>query len=152
MGCKILKRVTWPWPRPFHGRFFIGRLGLAMVNKCTKFKISRFTRNEGMNGGAKCRKWGGLWQLWVTHSGSSAMSPFNRAHTTSYSTLVETVRLSLPFSRYSRLFVESRRFWPNPPSSASSWGMTLVEFRGDLWRQKTRVPGYRVVLFLWSYV
>ena len=28
------------------------------------------------------------------HSGSSAMSPCDRAHTTSYSTLVETMRLS----------------------------------------------------------
>ena len=26
MGCKILKRVIWPWPRPFQGRFFFGRV------------------------------------------------------------------------------------------------------------------------------
>ena len=32
MGCKILKRVTWPWLRPFQGRFFTSRVGLAMVN------------------------------------------------------------------------------------------------------------------------
>ena len=44
------------------------------------------------------------------HPRSSAMSPFDRAHTTLYSTLIET--MCLPFSRYSRLFVESRRFWP----------------------------------------
>ena len=50
MGCKILKR----------GRFFIGRVGLAMVSQCTKFKVSRFTHYEAMNGSAKCRKWGGL--------------------------------------------------------------------------------------------
>ena len=30
------------------------------------------------------------------HSRSSAMSPFDRAHTTSYSTLIETMRLSSP--------------------------------------------------------
>jgi len=58
------------------------------------------------------------------HSRSWAMPPFDRAHTTSYSTLIETV-LIVPFSRYSRLFVESRP----------------VEFRGDLWHQKTRVTG-----------
>ena len=36
------------------------------------------------------------------HSRSSATSPFDRAHTTSYSTLIETMRLSctVPFSRY----------------------------------------------------
>jgi len=44
------------------------------------------------------------------HLGSAAMSPFDRAHKTSYSTLIETKRLSVLFSIYSRLFVESRRF------------------------------------------
>jgi len=35
-------------------------------NQCTKFEVSRFTRYEAMNGGAKCRKWRGLGQLGVT--------------------------------------------------------------------------------------
>ena len=26
MGCNILKPVSWPWPRPFQGRFFISRM------------------------------------------------------------------------------------------------------------------------------
>jgi len=37
-----------------------------MVNQSTKFEVSRFTRYEAMNVGAKCRKWGGLGQLEVT--------------------------------------------------------------------------------------
>jgi len=42
------------------------------------------------------------------HSGSWAMSPVRM---TSYSTLIETVRLSCTvFEIYSELFVESRRF------------------------------------------
>ena len=41
-------------------------LTLAMVNQCTKFEVSRFTRYKAMNGGTKCRKWGGLGQLGVT--------------------------------------------------------------------------------------
>jgi len=45
---------------PLSGRFFIGRVGLAMVNQYTKFEVSRFTCYEAMNGGAKCRKWGDL--------------------------------------------------------------------------------------------
>ena len=73
MGCKILKRVIWPWPSPFQGRFFFGRVGLAMVSQYTKFEVSRFSRYEAMNGSAKCRKWGGL-----GHSRSSTMSPFER--------------------------------------------------------------------------
>ena len=66
MECKILKRVTWPWLHPFQGIFFIGRVGLALVNQCTKFEVSRFTRYEAMNGIAKCRKWVGLGRLWNT--------------------------------------------------------------------------------------
>jgi len=38
-------------------------MGLAMVNQCTKSEVSKFTLYEAMNGGAKCRKWGGLGQL-----------------------------------------------------------------------------------------
>ena len=52
-----------------------------MISQCTKFEVSRFTRFEAMNGGAKCKKWGGLGRL-GGHSRSSAMSPFHRTHTT----------------------------------------------------------------------
>ena len=31
-----------------------------MISQYTKYEVSRFTRYEAMNGGAKCRKWGGL--------------------------------------------------------------------------------------------
>ena len=48
---------------PLSGKIFIGRVGLAMVNQYTKIEVSRFTRYEAMNGGAKCRKWGGLGRL-----------------------------------------------------------------------------------------
>ena len=55
----VWKLLTWPWPRPFHGRFSTGGVGLAMVSQCTKFGslyiyIYRFTRYEAMNVGAKC--------------------------------------------------------------------------------------------------
>jgi len=61
-----------------------------MVNQCTKFEVSRFTRYKGMNGGAKHRKMG--W--FEAGTGSATMSPFDRAHMTSYSTLIETMHLS----------------------------------------------------------
>jgi len=64
-----------------------------MVSQCIKFEVSRFTRYDAMNGGAKCRKWGGFGQLGGTTK-SRAMSPFDRAHTTSYLTLIETMCLS----------------------------------------------------------
>ena len=31
-----------------------------MLSQCTKFELSRLTRYEAMNGGAKCRKWDGF--------------------------------------------------------------------------------------------
>jgi len=84
-----------------------------MISQCIEFEVSRFTRCEAMNGGAKCRKWAGLGQLIIIiiivrlfltrrnttktlqgRARSWAMPPFDRAHTTSYSTLLETMRLS----------------------------------------------------------
>ena len=64
-----------------------------MVSQCTKSEVFRFTRCEAVNGGAKCRNWGGLGAV-RGHSRSSAMPPFDKAHTTSYLTLIETTRLS----------------------------------------------------------
>jgi len=64
-----------------------------MVNQCIKFEVSRFTRYEAMNSGAKYRKW--LWFGAVRgHSGSATKSPFDKARTTSFSTVIETMRLS----------------------------------------------------------
>ena len=64
-----------------------------MVSQCTKFEVSRFTRYEAVNSGAKCRKWG-WFEVVRGHSRSWAMPPFDRAHTTFYSTLIETMCLS----------------------------------------------------------
>ena len=69
------------------------------------------------------------------HSKSSAMSTFDRAHTTSYSTLIETMRIRDIAGYLSKV----ADFDPPHLHSAPSWGVTPVEFRGDLWRQKTRV-------------
>jgi len=42
----------------------------------------------------------------------------------------------------------------NPPHLHLSppEGVIPFEFRHDIWHQKSRVPGYRVALFGWSYV
>jgi len=55
-----------------------------VVSLCTKFQVSRFTRYETMNGGAKCRKWGGLGRLGGTrchrqcHHSIECIFDFNR--------------------------------------------------------------------------
>ena len=61
-----------------------------MVHLCAKFEVSRYTHYKAANGGAKCKN-----GVVRGHSRSWAVSPFNRARTTSYSVLIETVRLSL---------------------------------------------------------
>ena len=48
-----------------------------MVNQCTKFEIFRFTRLECMNGGAKCRKWGGLRELKVMGNATIRQSAYD---------------------------------------------------------------------------
>jgi len=56
-----------------------------MIKPHTKFEVSKFMHYEDMKGKAKCRKWvvWGIRGQWR----SPAMSPFDRAHTTSYLTL-----------------------------------------------------------------
>ena len=64
-----------------------------MVSQCTKYEVSRFTRYEAMNDGAKCRKWGGLGRLGGTRGHRQCHHSIERTET-SCSTLVETMRLS----------------------------------------------------------
>ena len=60
-----------------------------MISQYTKYEVSRFTRDEAMNDSGNAEN-----GVVRRHSRSSAMSPFDRAHTTSYSTLMETMRVS----------------------------------------------------------
>jgi len=45
---------------PLSGKIFYWQGGTCYGKSSTKFEVSRFTRYEAMNGGAKSRKWGGL--------------------------------------------------------------------------------------------
>jgi len=76
------------------------------------------------------------------HSRSSAMSPFDRAHTTPYSTLIETMRLSCAVFEIQPVICGRSPILIDPPHLhlVPPWGVNPVEFRGDLWHQKTRVP------------
>jgi len=109
-----------------------------MVNQCTKLEVSRFTHYEAMNGGAKCTKWGGFGAV-RRHSRSWAMPPFDRAHTTSYSIL--TASILYHFRDIAGYLSKVTDFGPLHLHLVPPQGVTPVEFRGDLWRQKTRVPG-----------
>jgi len=63
-----------------------------MMNLPTKFEVPNFTRFGNMKGDAKCRRWGRLGWLGVTQA--YRLSPFDRVHTTSYSSLTEPIHLS----------------------------------------------------------
>jgi len=69
------------------------------------------------------------------------MSPFDRAHTTSYSTLIETMPILYRFRDIASYLLKVADFDPSHLHLAPPWGVTPVEFCGDLCRQKTRVPG-----------
>ena len=75
------------------------------------------------------------------HSRSSAMSPFDRAHTTSYSTLIETMRLSCTVFDIAGYWAKVADFDPPHLHLVPTQGVTPVELRKDLRRQKTRVLG-----------
>ena len=60
-----------------------------MINQCAKIEVSRFTRYEAVNGGANAEN-----GVVRGHSRSLAMSPFDRAHTASYLTLIGSMCLS----------------------------------------------------------
>ena len=78
------------------------------------------------------------------HSRSSAMSPFDRAHTTSCQTLIETMRLSCTIFRDTAGCLSKVADFDLPHLHlVPPQGVTLVEFRGDLWHQtKTESLGY----------
>jgi len=80
-----------------------------MFNLCTKFIVPVCSRYDDMNRGAKCTNWGSFGQLGVARGHTHCHHPiecidflfdFNRNY----------VYRLVPFSRYSQLFVESRRF------------------------------------------
>jgi len=52
-GCKILKWVTWPWPRHFQEWFVIGKLGRAMFNVCTTFEVPTLHQYQNIFGARK---------------------------------------------------------------------------------------------------
>ena len=74
------------------------------------------------------------------HSRSTAMSSFDRAHTTSYSTLIETMcHIFYRFRDIASYLSKVVDFDPPHLHLAPPQGVTPVEFRGDLWHQKARV-------------
>ena len=79
------------------------------------------------------------------HPRSSETSPFDRAHMTSYSTLIETTRLSC----IARFSLKVTNFNPPYLHLSPPYGMIPLEFRRDIWHQKTRFLAGTIV---WHYL
>ena len=93
-----------------------------------------------MNGRAKCRKWGGLWWLEGTQghrnvpirsSAYDFLFDFNRNY----------VSIFYRFRDIAGYLSKVADFDPPHLHLTPPQGVIPVEFRGDLWHQKTRVPG-----------
>lgn len=118
-----------------------------MVNIRTKFEVSSITRYGDMKGVEKCTKWGGLGVI-RGHPRSSAMSPFDRAHTTSYSTLIETMRLSCTVFEIRRVICRNLPTLPYPTCiRRPPWGRPRSNFEKIFGVRKLDSLGYRTALF-----
>ena len=70
------------------------------------------------------------------------MSPYDRAHMISYSSLIETMHLSCTVSEIQWVICRNSPTSTIPHLHLSPLlGVTSFEFRKDFWHQKTRVPG-----------
>jgi len=151
MGCKILKRVIWPWPRPFQGRFFFGRVTCygKLMYQIRSLWVHPLRSYEWQ---CKMQKMG-WFGLVRGHSRSTAMSPFDRAHTTSCSTLIETMCLSFTFFRDIAGYLSKFADFDHPTCirrPCRGWPRSnLADIFGI---RKLESLGYRVVLFVWYYV
>ena len=110
-----------------------------MVSQCTQYEVSRFTRYEAVNGGVKCRKWGGLGgqgalkvmgNATIRQSAYDFLFDFNRNY----------VSILYRFRDIAGYLSKVADFDPPHLHLVPPQGVTPVEFRGDLWHHKTRVP------------
>jgi len=129
----------------------ICRPGLATFNAHTKFEVSTITCYKDMKGNAECRN---LWWFGVVrgHSRSSAMSPFDKAHTrydflinfninTTHTTVLNYVSIFYCSRVMVSYLLKVANFNLAHLQLVPPLGVTPFEFYHDLWHQKTGVPG-----------
>jgi len=137
-SCSRYFRGTWP--RPFQGWFVVHRLGLNMINLCTKSAVSKFTHYEGTKGNAKYRNgWSGetgghprsLGNTTIRQIAYDILFDFNRKY----------VSILYCFSVIISYLTKITNFNLPHLHLAPSLRVTLLEFRQYLWHQNTRFPG-----------
>ena len=129
----------WPWPRPFRDNFSSADWDMLWLTYPPNLKFLP-TPITVIWKALKCTQWG--WFGVVRgHPRLSAMSPFDRAHTTSYlsnrnysSILHHFLDKASYLSTFSNFDLPLLHLVP-------PLGVTPLEFWKDFWHQKTRVPG-----------
>ena len=112
---------------PLSGTICRRQLGHAMVNLSTKFEVYTFSRYGDIKR-VKMHKMG--WDRVVRgHPRSSAMLAFDRAHMISYSSLIETMRLSCTVFEIRRVLCRNSPTSTYPTCiSRPRWGCPLSNF------------------------
>jgi len=100
---------------------YIKKIGRLYLSHCTRMKEDPKRKIEV------------IWSDWG-HSRSFSMSSFDRAHTTSYSSFIETMSSSCTVFEICEIIVRSGKFFLPPRVFAPLMGVTLLQFYEDLWR------------------
>ena len=139
---KILQVVTWPWTRPFQGRFFRRQAGTCYGKSVYQVwslgspVMKLWTAVQNAENGVV---WG-----WLGGIQGHGQCVYIQGHGQCF--------YILPFSRYSRLFVKVADLDPPHLHLAPPQGSSRSNFTEIFGTRKLESLGYRVVLFMWSYV
>jgi len=145
IGALKFKLDNVTLPCPFQGRFVICRLTLAMFNPHTKFEVSMITCYEDMKGNGKWRNCGALGSFKVIGNVAIRYS--------TYDFLIDFIRNYRYASIFYRFWVTASYFLTYPTYIwHRHWGWPCLSFTKIFGTRKLESLGYRVALFVWSYV
>ena len=113
-----------------------------MMNLHAKFEVPSFTRYGDIKDVKNVQNGVVIGNVAIRQSAYDFLFDFNRNYASILHHFRGTERNLSKFADFTLPHLHLA-----PPS-----GVTPFEFRKDFWRQKTRVPGYRVALIACSYV
>jgi len=148
MGCKILKRVIWPWPRPFQGRFFLRQGGTCYGKLMYQIRSLWVHPLRSYEWWCNMQKMGWLGALKVMgnatirYSAYDFLFDFNRNYVSILYRFRDVAGCLSKVTDFDHptCIRRPRQGWPRS---------NFTEIFGI---RKLESLGYRLVLFVWSYV